>query len=91
MTAAAAGQHERMATNPPPERDRKMHTTGSRLLIVSAVLAAIGLVLVLLLDGTGNGIGVAVLAFACIALVAGLALSGSALVSKRSRAGKPFA
>jgi len=80
-----------MATTPPPERDKKMRTTGSRLLIVGAVLAVIGVVLVLLLEGTGNGIGLAVLAFASLFTVAGIALMGSAIVSARSRADKPFA
>jgi hypothetical protein len=80
-----------MATTPPPERDRKLLSNGWRWLIPAAVLAIIGLALVIPLKGTAAGIGVAVLAFAAIFAVVGVVLIGSAIVSRRSRAGKPFA
>jgi hypothetical protein len=80
-----------MATTPPPQRDRKLASTGGRFLLAGAVLAVIGFVMVLLLEGTANGIGVAVLSFAGIALVVGITLVGSGVVSKRSREDKPFA
>ena len=80
-----------MATTPPPERDRKMLSNGWRWLIPAAVLAIIGIALVIPLKGTAAGIGVAVLAFAAILAIVGVVLIGSAIVSRRSRAGKPFA
>ena len=68
-----------------------MLTNAARLLLVGGILAAIGLVLVLLFEGTANGIGLVFFAFACLPTVAGLAIGGSALISRRARAGKPFA
>ena len=68
-----------------------MLTTGARLLLVGGILAAIGLVLVLLFDGTANGIGLVFFGFASLPTVAGIAVMGSAFVSRRARAGKPFA
>ena len=64
---------------------------GSRLLLLGFVLAVIGMALAIPLDGTAAGIGVAIASIACIPTVAGLALWLSGLVSRRSRAGKPFA
>jgi hypothetical protein len=80
-----------MATTPPPERDRKMLSNGSRWLIPAAVLGVIGVVLVIALEGTAQGIGWTLLAFAAILAVVGVTLIGSAVISRRSRAGKPFA
>jgi hypothetical protein len=79
-----------MAT-PPPRRDRDMLATGSKLLLIGGVLFAIGLVLMLVFDSYAAGIGVAFASLACVPTLAGLGLAGSALVSKRARAGKPFA
>lgn len=80
-----------MATTPPPERDRKLLSNGWRWLILAAVLAIVGLVLVIPLEGTAAGIGVAVLLLASIPTVVGITLIGSSIISRRSRAGKPFA
>ena len=80
-----------MSTTPPPERDRKMLSNGWRWLTPAAVLAVIGIALVIPLEGTAAGIGVALLAFAAIFAVVGIVLIGSAIVSRRSGAGKPFA
>ena len=79
-----------MAT-PPPERDRDLKRTGRRLLLIGAVMAAIGLALTIPLDGTPSGIGVAIASLGSVPLLAGIALIVSAAVSQRSRAGKPFA
>ena len=68
-----------------------MLATASRLLLLGGILAAIGLLLVLLFEGTANGIGLAFLSLACVPTVAGVAVGGSALISRRARAGKPFA
>ena len=68
-----------------------MLTTGARLLLLGGILAAIGLVLVLLFEGTANGIGLVFLSLASVPTVAGAAVMGSAFVSRRARAGKPFA
>ena len=80
-----------MSTTPPPERDRRMLSNGWRWLIPAAVLAVIGLILVIPLEGTAAGIGVVLLVFAAIPAVVGITLIGSSIVSRRSRAGKPFA
>lgn len=68
-----------------------MLTTGSRLLLLGGILAAVGLVLVLLFEGTANGIGLVFLSIGSLPTVAGIAMMGSAFVSRRARAGKPFA
>ena len=80
-----------MSTTPPPERDRKMLSNGWRWLIPAAVLAVIGIALVIPLEGTAAGIGVALLLLAAIPAIVGVVLIGSSVVSRRSRAGKPFA
>jgi hypothetical protein len=80
-----------MATSPPPQRDRKMMATGSRLLLLGGALAAVGIVLMILLDGTAAGIGIAIASLATVPTVAGLALCLSGFVSRWSRANKPFA
>ena len=41
--------------------------------------------------GTGEGIGVAFMSLATVPTIAGLVLTGVALVSRRARQGKPFA
>jgi uncharacterized membrane protein len=79
-----------MAT-PEPQRDQRMMQLGSRLLLLGLVLAVVGLAIAIPLDGTAAGIGVALASLGCVPTVAGLALVGSALVSRRSRAGRPFA
>jgi len=80
-----------MSTTPPPERDRKLLANGWRWLVPAVVLAIAGLALVIPLEGTAAGIGVALLAFAAIFAVVGIVLIGSAIISRRSAAGKPFA
>ncbi len=68
-----------------------MLSNGWRWLIPAAVLAIIGLILVIPLKGTAAGIGVVLLVFAAIPAVVGITLIGSSIVSRRSRAGEPFA
>jgi hypothetical protein len=81
-----------MATSPPPKRDAKFKALGVRLLAIAAVLAVIGVVLVLVLEGgSESGVGVVFLSLAAVVGVPGLVLIGSAVVSKRSREDKPFA
>jgi hypothetical protein len=81
-----------MATSPPPERDSKMKRIGVRLLALGAVLAVIGVVLILVLEGgSESGVGVVFVSLAAVAAVPGIVLIGSAIVSKRSREDKPFA
>jgi hypothetical protein len=79
-----------MAT-PPAQRDQSMLANGSRLLLLGGVLAAIGIVLMVALDGTAAGIGVAIASLATVPTLGGLGLWLSAVVSRRHRAGKPFA
>jgi peptidoglycan/LPS O-acetylase OafA/YrhL len=79
-----------MAT-PEPQRDQSLSANGAKLLALGGILAAIGIVLMLVLDGLGDGIGVAFASLACVPTLAGGAMMLSALVSRRSRAGKPFA
>jgi hypothetical protein len=81
-----------MSATPPPKTEGKQAANGTKLLLVAAVLFAIGLVIVLLVDGgTPEGIGVAFMSLASVPAVAGLALLGSSLVARRSRQGKPWA
>ena len=81
-----------MATTPPRGTENKQLASGSRLLLLGGILFAIGLVIVLLVDGgTPEGIGIAFMSLATVPTLAGVALTGSALVSRRARQGKPFA
>jgi len=81
-----------MATTPTPKTEGRQRGSGSRLLLLGGILFVIGLVIVLLVDGgTPEGIGIAFMSLATVPTLAGIALMGSALVSRRSRQGKPFA
>jgi hypothetical protein len=81
-----------MGTTQPKKTEGKQRGSGSRLLLLGAILFVIGLVIVLLVDGgTPEGIGVAFMSLASVPALAGIALMVSALVSRRSRQGKPFA
>ena len=81
-----------MSTTPPPQRDSKMMTLGIRLLGLAVVLAVVGVILILVLEGgSESGIGVVFVSLAAVPGVAGIVLIGSAIVSRRSREGKPFA
>jgi hypothetical protein len=75
----------------PRERDAAMIANGLRLMLVGAVLIVVGLVLAVALDRTPAGIGVAIALLGSVPAVGGLGLWLSGLVSRRSRAGKPFA
>lgn len=81
-----------MGTSPTPQTEGKQRTSGARLLLLGGILFVVGLVIVLLVDGgTPEGIGIAFMSLATVPTLAGIALFGSALVSRRSRQGKPFA
>jgi len=81
-----------MSTTPGPRTEGKQLGSGTRLLLLGAILFAIGLVIVVVVDGgTPEGIGVAFMSLGAVPVLAGLALTGSALISRRSRKGKPFA
>jgi hypothetical protein len=80
-----------MATTPPAQRDDKMVENGSRLLLLGGILAAVGIVLMVLLDGTAAGIGIAIASLATVPTLGGFGLWISGMVSRRARAGKPFA
>ena len=69
----------------------RMHGAGARVLLLGGVLFAIGLVLVLVGDGNWDAAGLTAFGFSSAATIAGLALSLSGLVAKRSASGKPFA
>jgi len=82
-----------MSATPPRKTEGKQAGVGIRLLAVAAVLFAIGLAIVLVVDeaGTPNGIGVAFMSLASVPAVAGLVLIGVAFVSRRSRQDKDWA
>ena len=81
-----------MGTSPTRRTEGKQLTTGSRLLLLGGILFAVGLVIVLLVDGgTPEGIGIVFMSLATVPTLAGGALMLSALVSRRSRQGKPWA
>jgi multidrug efflux pump subunit AcrB len=73
-----------------PRQERKLASSGSRLMMIGAPFVVIGIVLALLLDGTALGIGVAIAVLGAIPVVAGLALLLSAGTERRVRKGKPF-
>jgi len=78
----------------PRDLDRaggKLHANGARLLLIGGVLFAIGLVLVLVGDGNWDAAGLTAFGFSSAATLAGLALSLSGGVAKRSARDKPFA
>jgi hypothetical protein len=79
-----------MAT-PPEERDKTMMRNGVRLLVLGLVLIVVGIAVAIPLSGTAAGIGWAIAGLGCVPGMAGLALCGSAIISRRSRAGRPFA
>ncbi len=81
-----------MSTTPGPQREGKQKGTGARLIGVGLVLIVIGLAIVLLVDsGTPKGIGVALMLLGALPAIAGAVIAGSAMISARSRKGKPFA
>jgi hypothetical protein len=81
-----------MSPTPPPKTERNQLGASAQLLLVGGILFAIGLVIVLAVDGgTPEGIGVAFMSLACVPTLAGLVLAAAALVSRRARKGKPFA
>jgi hypothetical protein len=77
--------------SPPRERDAAMVANGVRLLVVGLIMIAAGVALALALDRTPAGIGMAIAGLGCVPAAAGVGLLLSGLVSRRSRAGKPFA
>ena len=81
-----------MSATPPGKTENKQRATGTKLLGLAVALFAIGLVIMLIVDGgTPEGIGVAFMSLASVPAVAGLVLIGSAVVSKRSRQDKDWA
>jgi hypothetical protein len=76
-----------MAT-PQRDPDRKMTGSGGRFLLIGAPIVIVGILLWVLWR---PGIGAAVTVLGCIPLVVGVTLLASSAVSRRSRAGKPFA
>ena len=84
-----------MSTTPAPQREGNQKKTGTRLLAIGAAVIAVGVVILLALSGsdsgTPKGIGVAFILLGALPALAGAVLVGSALISGRSRKGKPFA
>ena len=72
-------------------QERKLASSGGRLVAIGAPLVVIGVVLALLLDGTALGIGVALAVLGAIPVVAGIALMLSGGVERHARKGRPFA
>jgi hypothetical protein len=77
--------------SPPRERDAALSANGLRLIAVGAVMIVIGLALALALDKTPAGIGLAIAGLGAVPFFGGVGMWLSALVSRRARAGKPFA
>jgi hypothetical protein len=77
--------------SPPRERDAALIANGTRLLVIGLIAIVIGVVLALALDRTPAGIGLAIAGLGCVPFFGGLGMLVSGIVSRRSRAGKPFA
>ena len=79
-----------MSATPEPRQERNNALLGSRLLGLGAVLVAIGIVLILALEGLGDGIGAAFVALGAVPGMAGLALLAMAVVNRRARKDRPY-
>jgi len=75
----------------PSGRDTALIANGSKLLLVGAALAAVGIVFMLLLDGTAAGIGVAIASLGVPPTLGGLGMWLSGIVYRRARSRRPFA
>jgi hypothetical protein len=80
----------RVMTDSPTRQERKLAGSGGRLMAIGAPLVVIGVVLALLLDHNWVGLGVAIAVLCALPLVAGAALTLSALVQRRDRQDKPW-
>ena len=68
-----------------------MMGAGVGCLAIGALLFIVGAALIIPFRGMAVGIGWALVALGCAPALAGAALVASSVVSRRSRAGKPFA
>jgi hypothetical protein len=73
-----------------PRHERKLASSGSRLIMIGAPFVVIGIVLALLLNANRVGIGVAIALLGALPVVAGIALLLSAGTERRVRKDKPF-
>jgi hypothetical protein len=77
--------------SPPRERDAALIANGLKLMLVAGAIVVIAVVVAISMEGTPAGIAVAVAALASVPLMAGVGMWVTGVVSRRSRAGKPFA
>jgi uncharacterized membrane protein HdeD (DUF308 family) len=78
-----------MASSTERDRDALMRANGWRLLLIGGVLAAIGVVIMLVAPGRGAGVAVAWVAV--VPTVAGAGLLVAAWIARRAGEDKPFA
>jgi hypothetical protein len=72
-------------------RDDRLHRSGSRLLLLGGILAAVGALIAILADGLAEGIGVALMSLGTVPTLAGVAMELAVVVGRRSRRGGSFA
>jgi uncharacterized membrane protein HdeD (DUF308 family) len=81
-----------MSATPPPKTESNQRRSGTRLLAIGIAMIVVGAIVLVFVHGpTSTGIGVAVMALGSVPTVAGVALTGTSLVARRARQGKPFA
>lgn len=78
-----------MTSSADRDRDALMRANGLRMLLVGGILAAIGLVLMLI--EPGRGVGVALAWVGVVPTLGGLGLLGASWVARRAGDDKPFA
>jgi multidrug efflux pump subunit AcrB len=71
--------------------ERKLASSGTRLIAIGAPFVVIGVVLALLLNGNTLGIGVAIAVLGAIPVVVGVVLLATAGTERHARKDRPFA
>ena len=80
----------RMASDLPKDLERRSRT-GTRLLVIAVILAAVGAAMIVVSDGPLDVIGSLAAALGTLTGITGLTLVISALIARRAEKGKPFA
>lgn len=90
MAEGGAATPIRMASDLPKDLERRSRT-GTRLLVIAVILAAVGAAMIVGSDGPLDVIGSLAAALGTLTGITGLTLVISALIARRAEKGKPFA